>query len=376
MKTTQKLAQTLMVATLLLAGTQGHSQEGVSKTSIVLGQTLALTGPGSSLARPFHQGARLYFDRVNAGGGVNGRKIELVTLDDEGYSAGAAANTQKLLEQGVFSLFGFYGSPQVAMAYPLIKNSDIVLFAPMAAADEFRGPLYPNIYTLRPGYSEEAAAVTKHAETLGARKFFILYAGDGESQAALDSATRVITSLGVNLLGKDTLGSAGLAATVEKVLAARPESVLLISDALAAAPAVRALRAKGFRGAIYGFSNTGESLLADELGPSGTGVVVVRAVPKSDGTRVAVVRDLQVDAAAAKLGKPNVYMLEGYIAARAYTEALRRITKDPTRAKLKKAIESLDEVNVGGFRVHFTEGRVASKLVELSLIDAQGRVRE
>lgn len=376
MKTSHPLRQTLAAAALLLASALSFGQDGVSKTHIVLGQSLPLTGPGSSLAKPFHQGARMYFDRVNAAGGIHGRQIELVTLDDEGYAATTAANTQKLLGQGVFSLFGFYGSPQVTTVYPFIKNSEAVLFAPMAAADEFRGAQYPNVYLLRPGYSEEAAAVTKHAETLGARKFFILYAGDSESQAALDSATRVFTSLGVNLLGKDTLGSAGLAATVEKVLAARPESVLLISDSVAAAPAVRALRAKGFRGAIYGFSNTGESLLAEQLGPAGAGVVVVRAVPKSDGNRVPVVRELQEDAAAAKLGKPNVYMLEGYIAARVYAEALRRVGKDPTRAKLRKAIDGLNEVSIGGFRVHFAEDRVGSRLVELSLIDSQGRVRE
>jgi ABC-type branched-subunit amino acid transport system substrate-binding protein len=136
------------------------------------------------------------------------------------------------------------------------------------------------------------------------------------------------------------------------------------------------LRAKGFRGPIYGFSNTGESLLAEELGTSGAGVVLVRVVPKSDTAKVAVVRELMADATAAKLGKPNVYMLEGYIAARVYSEALRRISRDPTRAKLKKAIDALDDVSVGGFRVHFADDRVASKLVELSLIDSQGRVRE
>ena len=130
------------------------------------------------------------------------------------------------------------------------------------------------------------------------------------------------------------------------------------------------------RGPIYGFSNTGESLLAEELGPSGAGVVLVRVVPKSDNARLAVVRELQAEAAAAKLGKPNVYMLEGYLAARVLTEALRRIPRDPTRAKLKKAIESLDDVNLGGFRIHFSDDRVGSKLVELSLIDSQGRVRE
>ena len=138
------------------------------------------------------------------------------------------------------------------------------------------------------------------------------------------------------------------------------------------------LVAEGFRGPIYGFSNTGEGLLADQLGPAGAGVVVVRVVPKSDNAKMAVARELQADLAQAKMGKPNVYLLEGYIAARVFTEALRRIpAKDaPNRARLKKSIDALDDLSIGGFRVHFTEERVGSKLVELSLIDSQGRVRE
>ncbi len=376
MKFVKTIARGVMVAAVLCAGGAALAQDGVSKTSIVLGQSVVLTGPGSALGVPFHQGARLYFDRVNASGGINGRKIELVTVDDNGKPATTAANTKKLLDQGVFAMFGFYGSPQVTAAYPLLKDTDVLLFAPMSAADEFRGALYPNVYSLRPGYSEEAAAITRHAETLGARKLAILHTTDGESLSALDSAERTMTSLGANLVAKSAMGSGSTANSVDKALAARPESVLLISDASSAASVVRDLRAKGFRGAIYGFSNTGESLLADELGPAGAGVVVVRVVPKSDNARVAVVRELQADAASAKAGKPNVYMLEGYIAARVFTEALRRIPKDPTRAKLKKALDGLDDLSVGGFRIHFAEERVASKLVELSLIDSQGRIRE
>lgn len=376
MKTLHTLGQTLIVAVLALAGAVVHSQDGVSKTAIVLGQSLALTGPGSSLAQPFHQGAKLYFDSVNAAGGVNGRKIELVTLDDQGNPANTTTNTKKLLDQGVLSLFGFYGSPQVTAAYPLIKDRDIILFAPMAAADEFRGALYANVYSLRPGYSEEAAAITKHAAALGARKLAILHAGDGESLAALDSAQRTMTSMGANLLANAAFSSGAVAGSVDKALAPGPESVLVIGDSQSAATVVRELRAKGFRGPVYGFSNTGESLLAEQLGKSGAGVVVARVVPKSDGSKVALVRELQADAAAAKLGKPNVYMVEGYIAARVYTEALRRISKDPTRAKLRKAVEALDDLSIGGFRVHFVEDRVGSRLVELGLIDSQGRVRE
>lgn len=376
MRIFHSLARSLMVAALAAAGVAGHAQEGVSKSSIVLGQSVALTGPGSSLALPFHQGAKMYFDRVNAAGGINGRKIELVTLDDRGNTQQATANTKKLLEQGVLSLFGFYGSPQVTAIYPQIKDGDVLLFAPMAAADEFRGAMYGNVYSVRPGYAEEAAAIAKHAETLGARRLGILHGSDSESLAALDSATRTMPSIGANVVSSAAVNSGSVATSVDKVLAAKPESVLVIADASGAASAVRDLRAKGFRGPIYGFSNTGESLLAEELGTAGAGVVVVRVVPKSDTAKVAVVRELMADAQAASLGKPNVYMLEGYIAARVFAEALRRAPKDVNRAKFKKSLDALDDVSVGGFRVHFAADRVASKLVELSLIDSQGKVRE
>jgi branched-chain amino acid transport system substrate-binding protein len=370
-------ARFTMVAALAAFAAAGvKAQDGISKTAISLGQSLAMTGPGATLAVPFAQGARLYFDRVNAGGGINGRKIELSTLDDMGNTDTAVANTKKLLDQRVFSLFGYYGSPQVTAVNALLKDTDVLLFAPMAGADELRGSLYPNVYSVRPGYSEEAAVITRHAETLGMRKLAILHGKDPESLAALDSAERTMGGLGANLVAKLPLSGGSVATSVDQVLAKKPESVLVISDASGAANAIRDLRAKGFRGPIYGFSSTGESLLAEQLGATGAGVVVVRVTPKSDNAKSVLVRELQADALAAKLGKSNVYMLEGYIAAWTYTEALRKAGKDPTRAKLRKALDSLQDLNLGGFRVHFDGDRVGSKLVELSLIDATGRVRE
>jgi ABC-type branched-subunit amino acid transport system substrate-binding protein len=344
---------------------------------VVIGQSIALTGPGSALANAFHDGAKLYFDRINAAGGVNGRKIELVTLDDRANAKLTAENTKKLLDQGVFALFGYYGSPQVTAMYPMIKDGDTVLFAPMAAADEFHGANYTNLYSIRPGYAEEAAAIMKHAETLGmAKKFGFLHASDGESLAALDSAERTMTSMGANVVSNMAYQSGAVASAVDKVVAASPQSVLVMGDANSAANAIRDLRAKNFRGPIYGFSNTGESLLAEELGKEGAGVVVVRVVPKSDTARVPVVRELMQDAQTAKLGKTNVYMLEGYLAARAFTEAFRRSGAQPSRAKFKQSIAKMEDVSLGGFRVNFGDERTGSKLVELSLIDSQGKVRE
>lgn len=362
--------KTLMVAALALLAVASHAQEGISKSAVILGQSAALTGPSAALGLPFTQGAKLYFDRLNNAGGINGRKVEVVSIDDAGSPEQAAANTKKLLAQGVFSLFGYVGSPQVTAVNAQLVNADIVLFGSMAGADELRGSLYPNVYSIRPGYSEEAAVITKHAETLGMRKLAIVHGNDAESLAALDSAERTMTGLGANLLIKVSFDA------LEKAIVVKPQSVLVIGDPKVAAAGIRDLRSKGYKGPIYGFSNTGESLLAEQLGAAGAGVVLVRVTPRSDNAKSTLVRELLSDAAAAKVGKPNVYMLEGYIAAWAYTEALRKAGKDPTRAKLRKALDGLQEMNLGGFRIHFDGDRVGSKLVELSLIDGVGRVRE
>lgn len=371
LRTFQIVAKALMVAALALAGAgSARAEDGIGKTAVALGQSVAMTGPAAALALPFAQGARLYFDRVNAAGGIHGRTIELTTLDDVGKPEAALANTNKLLAQPVFSLFGYYGSPQVIAVNPLLKGTDVLLFGTMAGADELRGLRYPNVYSVTPGYAEQSAAITRHTDALGMRRMVILHGSDSESLAALEGAVPTLGGLGINLLLNAPLQN------TDKAVAVKPQSVLVISEPKGAAIAIRELRRKGYNGPIYGFSNTGESLLAEQLGPAGVGVVVVRVVPKSDSGRSPLVRQLQADAAAAKLGKPNVYMLEGYIAAWTFTEALRNAGKEPTRAKLRSALDALHELNLGGFRIHFDGDRVGSKLVELSLIDSTGRVRE
>ena len=362
--------KSFMVAALTLVAATTHAQDGISKSAVTVGQSAALTGLSATLGVPFTQGAKLYFDRLNNAGGINGRKVELISMDDGGSPEQAVSNTRKLLAQGVFSLFGYVGSPQVTAVNAQLNSANIVLFGAMAGADELRGSLYPNVYSIRPGYSKEAEEITKHAETLGMKKLAIVHGKDAESLAALDSAERTMTSLGANLVIKASFDA------IEKTIAAKPQSVLVISDPKGAASTIRDLRTKGYKGPIYGFSNTGESLLAEQLGATGAGVVLVRVTPRSDNAKSTLVRELLADAAAAKVGKPNVYMLESYIAAWAYTEALRKAGKEPTRAKLRKALDGLQEMNLGGFRIHFDGDRVGSKLVELSLIDGTGRVRE
>jgi branched-chain amino acid transport system substrate-binding protein len=362
------LALACLLAVALPVAAQ--TSNGVSKTAVTIGQPTALTGPASALALPFHQGAKLYFDRVNASGGINGRSINLQALDDGGNPAATRTNAQKLVQGGVLALFGSYGSAQTTAAYEALKGGDTILFAPMAAADELQGPNFPLLYSVRPGYSEEALAIVRHSQTLGARKLAIAHGKDTESLSALDAAKRTMQALGADTVGEGTLDN------IDKLLATRAESLLLIGTPQEAAAGVRQARSKSFKGPIYGFSNTGESLLAEQLGGAGAGVVLVRVTPRSDNAKSVVVRELMQDASAAKLGKPNVYMLEGYIAARTLTEAMRKAGKDLTPVKLRKAVEGISEWDMGGFRISFDGSHTGSKLVELSLIDSVGKVRE
>ncbi len=366
-----RLKPFMIFASFVLVCAGALAQSAGARPPIVLGQSVALTGPNAPMAVPFSEGARLYFARINAAGGLDGQRIDLQMADDAGEEARTLANTTRFLEQGVLALFGYYGSPQVIAAYPAIKNRDLILFGPMASADELRGAVYPNVYSIRPGFAEEAAAVTRHADTLGTKRLAVLYGPDSESLFALDSAQRTTTAMGANLVASLPI------AQVAQALAQKPQAFLVLGDAASAGKGIREIRSKGFRGPIYGFSNTGESLLAEQLGPVGAGVVVVRVTPKPDNARSPLVREFMADAAAAGR-KPNVYMLEGYIAARTLVEALRLAQRTPplNTAGLRRAIESLSNLDMGGMRIHFAGERVGSRMVDLSLIDSQGRVRE
>ncbi|MFM7331390.1 MAG: ABC transporter substrate-binding protein, partial [Brachymonas sp.] len=179
--------------------------DGVSKTSITIGQTTALTGAAATLALPFHQGARLYFERINAAGGINGRTINLVSMDDAGNAATAKANAQKLIQSGAFALFGSYGTAATTAVNEVIKDGNVIVFAPQTSSDELHGANFPSLYFIRPGDSEQGMAVIRHAETLGMRKLAIVHATDAEAVSSAEAAERSMNALGANLSSKRPL---------------------------------------------------------------------------------------------------------------------------------------------------------------------------
>ncbi|MFM1979325.1 MAG: hypothetical protein RLZ68_590, partial [Pseudomonadota bacterium] len=107
---------------------------------IILGQSAAFTGPAAQLGTQFHAGAKLHFDQINAQGGISGRNIEIRQLDDGYEPERCADNTRKLLDDDVFALFGYIGTPTSLVALPLATKAKIPFIAPFTGAMALRTP--------------------------------------------------------------------------------------------------------------------------------------------------------------------------------------------------------------------------------------------
>ena len=350
-----------------------HAQED----RIVLGQSAAFTGPAAQLGIQFHAGAKLYFDQLNAQGGVGRRNIEIRQLDDGYEPDRCAANTKKLIDEDVFALFGYIGTPTSVVALPLANRAKMPFFAPFTGAMALRDPLSRTAFHVRASYNDETALIVKQLTNLGLKKIAVFYQNDAYGKAGLDGVTLALAAQNLKPVALATVerNSVDVAAAVTAITAAAPDAVVQISAYKSCAAFIRAARKAGYGGTYYNVSFVGTQALADELGKDGAGVVVSQVVPSPYNAARPIAREF-VDAAK-KAGnvQPNFSSMEGYLAAKVFAEGLRRGGK-PNREALISGLESINDQSFGGFAVTFSPtNHVASKFVELSMLTGDGRVR-
>ena len=344
---------------------------------IVLGQSAAFTGPAAQLGIQFHAGARLYFDQLNAQGGVGGRKIEIRQLDDGYEPDRCAANTRNFIDEEVFALFGYIGTPTSVVALPLATKARMPFFAPFTGAMALRDPFSKTTFHVRASYNDETALIVKQLTNLGLKKIAVFYQNDAYGKAGLDGVTLALAAQNLKPVALATVerNSVDVGAAVKAITAAGPDAVVQISAYKSCAAFIRAARKAGYGGTYYNVSFVGTQALADELGKDGAGVVVSQVVPSPYNAARPIAREF-VDAAK-KAGnvQPNFSSMEGYLAAKVFAEGLRRGGK-PNRESLISGLESINDQSFGGFAVTFSPtNHVASKFVELSMLTGDGRVR-
>lgn len=350
-----------------------------SNSKIVFGQSAAFTGPAAELGIQFQQGAKLWFEQVNAQGGIAGKTLEIRALDDGYEPERCAANTQKLIAEDVHALFGYIGTPTSLAALPLLTKAQVPFIAPFTGAMGLREPFNKQVFHLRASYNDETALIVRQLTNLGLKKIAVFYQNDAYGKAGLDGVTLALDKQGLKPVAAATVerNSVDVAAAVRTINAAAPDAVVQISAYKSCAAYIRAARAAGYGGTIYNVSFVGTQALADELGRDGAGVVVSQVVPSPYYPARPIAREFADAVKKAGNVQANFSSMEGYLAAKIVTEGLKRAgARIGSREALIQGIESIGSQSLGGFQVNFSaSNHVASNFVELSMLTGDGRVR-
>lgn len=352
-----------------------------SEGRIVLGQSAAFSGPSAQLGIQFNQGAKLFFDQLNAAGGVGKRMVEIRTLDDGYEPDRCAENTRKLIADDVFALFGYVGTPTSLAAVPLFNQAKVPFFAPFTGAESLRQPFNRLIFHVRASYYDETALIVRQLVNLGIKKIAVFHQNDAYGKAGLDGVNKALAEHKLPLAGAATVerNSVDVAAAVEKLVAAKPDAVVQIAAYGASAAFVRAARKAGFGGTFYNVSFVGTQALADELGKDGAGVVVSQVVPSPYQPSRQITREfLDAIKKAGDKVQPNYSSMEGFLAARIFTEGLRQAAASGkiSRDSFISGMEGLGSQVISGFPVSFgPNDHTASTFVEMSMLTGDGRVR-
>lgn len=360
-----------LLAAFAAAATTLAAAQGVTDTQVLLGQSVALSGPAEQLGKDMQLGATLYFNQVNARGGVNGRKIVLKTLDDGYEPPNAVANTKKLInEEKVFALFGYVGTPTSNAVLPIFTEARVPFVGPFTGAESLRSPHNRYIFHVRASYFDETEAIVQHLTAMSVNKIAVFYQNDGYGQAGLAGVERALKKRNMEVTSKATVerNTVDVKAAVDTISKSQPQAVVMISAYKSCAAFIKEMKKAGSNPNFWNVSFVGSKALAKELDRDGRGVQISQVVPFPWDGALPVVKEYRRAMEEAK-AEPGFGTLEGYIAAKVMTEGLRRAGKKLDRESFIKAMESMSEFDVGGFKVSYgPDNHAGSKFVDLTII--------
>ena len=368
-----RIAIGLFAACLLAAGS-AHAQ-GVTKTTILIGQSGPLSGANKEFGEGIRDGALAYFSTVNAAGGINKRKLELITIDDANDAERSGENGRVLIEEkGVLAVFGYASATLSIPALPHVEKHRVPFVAPFTGAEPMR-KFHPYVYNMRASYADELEKIVDFYASAGIQRFSILHYDDAVGKENLGAVEAALTKRGLKPMSTSSVkrNQLELGDAVAGVVNATPDVVITTTLYRTTADFIKQAKKAGSGAQFASTSFVGASALANELGAQGAGVVVAQVVPPR--AFVPVVKEYR-SAIANQLDKKEYSFtsLEAFISAKVLVEAIRRAGANPTRESLLKALDSIRNFDVGGYVVDFSpSNHNGSKFVELTVINTAGR---
>ena len=349
-------------ALLALAAAPAAGEDGIAQDKVTFGQAAPLAGPAAALGLGMQAGIRAAFGEANRAGGVNGRKLDLLSLDDGYEPDRSIAQTRKLIEEDkVFALIGPVGTPTSKAAQPIASAAHVPFIGPFTGAAFLRDPKLDNVVNIRASYDAETEAWVKHlTEDLKVKKIAIFYQDDAFGRAGYDGLKKAMDKRGLQLAGEGTYerNTVAVKTALLSLKRAEPEAVVMVGAYKPCAELIKLARKVEFNPVFVNISFVGASALAKELGPDGKGVIVSQVVPFPWDASLKVVAEYQAAIKAEDpKAEPDFISLEGYLTGRLAIAALAKAGASPTREGVLGAIRETGIFDIGGLSMTFSATR-------------------
>ena len=374
----------IVVASILVSVALGEVKEktsaapGVYSDHILFGQSAAFSGPASELGKSMQAGILAAFKEVNDQGGVNGRRLELRSLDDEYEPEAAIANTQRLIDEGIFALIGAVGTPTSQSVVPVAEAYDVPYMAPMTGAEYLRDSARRTVINLRASYYQETEEMVERLTTdLGVNRIAIIYQDDSFGRAGLQGVLlalerRELSAVGTGAFPRNTVA---VKTALLDLRTTEPEAVIIVGPYKPTAAFIKWARHLGMDSAFMALSFVGSNALANELGTQGSGVLVTQVVPFPTGSTVhASVSYRAALKAYDPVAEPGFISFEGYLAGRLAIHVVSHCGKQIDRGCIDTVLRTGDDINLDGFILQYgKDDNQGSNSVFLTIINPDGR---
>ncbi len=367
-----------LVAALLPA--TGMSQDAAQSGDIVVAQI----GPFTVLPAPdpkeLNEGITAALDEINGRGGIQGRKVSLIKLDDTYTFEGFRKQLDVAMARKPVALLVPLGSATLKslLDSKLLDSTDIVILNAVPGASVLRSPGHPKLFHIRAGDEQQIQKIVTHARTLNIRSMGVLHQNIPIGSSGLASARSAATALGgIEIMEAQAAPDAASLAQAAKALAtANPQSALVVGAPKFVGEGIAALRAAGISQQIFSLSYLPAPALVKFAGAAGArGVGLSQTFPNPQGVSLPLQRDFR---AAMRKTHPTLtnyttFHMEGYVTARVFAEAAKR-TRSMTPTGIAQSLRAMGEIDFGGFRVNFAKGNLGSNWVDIGVVTSDGKL--
>jgi branched-chain amino acid transport system substrate-binding protein len=368
------------VLSLLIAGAacSATAEDGVTDSTILIGQTIGITGQIAGAVKELNEGANAYISQVNKRGGVNGRKIQIISLDDKFDPALSAKNAERLItEDKVFALFQNRGTPHTEAILPIMTANHVPLVGPSTGATILHTPVNPLLFNVRARYQAEILKTVEQFSQSGITQIGLVHVDDSFGRDGLAGynfamAARKLTPA---MIAKFDRVKPDFPPIVDAILKAKPHAVLIVSSAPTAATIIKMVRTAGNNTRFMTLSNNSSDAFVKSLGDYAPGVVVSQITPAPHLITSKLGQEYKI-AAKASGATVSYAAMEGFIAAKILVEGLRRGGRKLTRESFIQGLESMRNVDLGGVDISYgPDDHTGSEYVELTIIGKDGKFR-